>query len=43
VALLTDRAPTADALAHAVRDGRVPPVGVRIETTLVVRSRGEVP
>jgi hypothetical protein len=43
VALLTDRAPTADALAQAVRDGRVPAVGVRIETTLIVRSRGEVP
>jgi hypothetical protein len=43
VALLTDRAPTADALAHAVRDRRFPAIGVRIETTLVVRPRGEAP
>jgi hypothetical protein len=43
VALLTDHPPTADALAHAVRDRRFPVVGVRLETTLVVRSSGEVP
>ena len=43
VALLTDHPPTADALAHAVRDRQFPVVGVRIETMLVVRLGGEVP